>query len=183
MQVRNLLTPSGFFLSGYASNLVHGRFPRINSTSSWPKWVPQHVLTECKSRSLTLPVQVRNLQTTTFCSIGTRWPWRFTWRSILTGHTTESKSVEPADDAVFTPLWFTYGQFLECWFPMVSAKWLAESKSVSLGLRRFETYRWQLFCLPEHTLTLTHRWFPQRFMQSVLAMCLPQQNWNLILID
>jgi hypothetical protein len=109
--------------------------------------------------------------------------WWFTPRSILTGHTTESKSVEPADDAVFTPLWFTYGQFLECWFPMVLAKWLAESKSVSLGLRRFETYRWQVFCLPEHTLTFTYGWFPRRLMQLVLAMCLPQQSWHLIPID
>jgi hypothetical protein len=50
-------------------------------------------------------------------------------------------SVEPADDAVFMPSWFTHEQFLECSLPMVLAKWLAESKSVSLGLRGFETYR------------------------------------------
>jgi hypothetical protein len=56
----------------------------------------------------------------------------------LRGHTTESKPVEP-DDAVFMPSWFAHGQFLEYSFSMVLAKWLAESKSVSLGLRRFET--------------------------------------------
>jgi hypothetical protein len=53
------------------------------------------------------------------------------------------KSVEPADDTVFMPSWltFTHGQFLEGSFPMVVAKWIAESKPVSLGVRRFETYR------------------------------------------
>jgi len=42
-QVRNLLTLSCFFLSGYPLKFAHGQFPRgIHSTSSWPlKWVPQ----------------------------------------------------------------------------------------------------------------------------------------------
>ncbi|KAG2151885.1 hypothetical protein BD769DRAFT_1401913 [Suillus cothurnatus] len=45
-------------------------------------------------------------------------------------------------DTVFMPSWFTgtHGQFLDGPFPLlVLAKWLAESKSVPLGLRSFET--------------------------------------------
>jgi len=68
----------------------------------------------------------------------------FNW-SQLRGHTTESKYVKPADDSIPMPSWITHGRFLECSLSMVLAKWSAESKSVSLGLPRFETYRWQLF--------------------------------------
>jgi hypothetical protein len=66
----------------------------------------------------------------------------FNW-SQLRGHTIESKYVE--HDSVPMPSWITHGRFLECSLSMVLAKWSAESKSVSLGLRRFETCRWQLF--------------------------------------
>jgi len=140
--------------------------------------------TESKSVSLNLPVQVRNLQTTSlFLSehgsledlLMISSEVHLNW-SQLCGHTTESKPVErtrsskPADDAVFMPSWFTHGRFLESPFPMVLTKWLAELKSVPLGLRRFETYRWQLFHLSERTLTFTHGWFPLRFMQLVLAI-------------
>jgi hypothetical protein len=109
---------------------------------------PKRLLIESKSISLTLPVQVQSLQTI-FCYRITVVLKMYSWVissevhlnwSQLRGPTTESKSVKPANDAVLMPSWFTHGQFLEDPFAMVFAKWLAESKSLPRGLRRFETY-------------------------------------------
>jgi hypothetical protein len=46
---------------------------------------------------------------------------------------------------------------------------LTESKSVSLGLRKFETCQPLGFCLSKTTLTFTHGWFRRRLILTGLT--------------
>jgi hypothetical protein len=76
-QVRNLLTSRCFFLSGYALKFAHGRLPRgLNSTSSWPKWVPHVVLYIVDRIQICLfySGSAGSKPTDNFFSIKTRWP-------------------------------------------------------------------------------------------------------------
>jgi hypothetical protein len=70
------------------------------------------------------------------------------------------------------------GSFSQAHLNFVLAKVVAitESKSVSLGLRRFEACQRQVFILLEHTLSFIHGWSHQLIMQLVLAKWLPESK-------